>query len=60
MTDVDDTSDIVNSVSDRESLLTIVTIFLVGLSLEKNDDISDIRDILIDDRISDGDRLRGY
>ena len=34
-----------DSVSDSDSLLTIVTIFLAGQTLGKNDDISDIRDI---------------
>ena len=53
-----DICDIFDSVSDSDSLVTIVTILFVGLSFGKNDDISDIRDILIDDKISDSNRLR--
>ena len=49
-----------DSVSDSDSLLTIVTIFLVGLSLGKIMIYLIFVIIVIDDRISDSDRFRRY
>ena len=45
--DITDICSIFDSVSDSDSLVTIVTIFLVNIySFWENDDISDIRDFI--------------